>query len=255
MITTASSNFSSSLPKDGNASDFDYEGSDLEAMGAAENYPNWILSEFTPFLRGKVADVGAGSGNFSQYLLRTEIDSLHGFEPSESMHGKLAKRFESEERFSSVNSYVTDAVDDYREAFDTVVYNNVMEHVEDDYAELKAVYKMLRPGGRVLIYVPAMSWLYSEFDKSLGHFRRYGKSNGCQLLLQTGFSVEIAKYADVLGMLPWFVCMKLFKGKLSKGSVSLYDKVGVPLTRAFENLIVPPAGKNLLLVGRKDWQN
>lgn len=224
-------------------------------MGIAENYPKWIVDEFSPFLHGDIADVGAGSGNFSQFLLRTKVESIHAFEPSARMHRLLEARYEKEERLRAVNAYVTDVVEEYRERFDAVVYNNVMEHVEDDEAELKAVYRMLKPGGCVLIYVPALQWLYSDFDKSLGHFRRYEKASGAQLLVKTGFAVHTAKYADVLGVLPWFVCMKVMGRKLSRGGVGLYDRIGVPLTRMIEKVVPMPLGKNLLLVGRKEWQN
>lgn len=237
------------------ATNFEYEGSDLEAMSEARNYPRWIVEEFSPFLSGEVAEVGAGSGNFSGFLLEAGVKSLCAFEPSRKMHEKLHARFPDDKRFRSINAYVTDVADRYRNHFDSIVYNNVMEHVEDDEAELKAVYQMLKPGGRVLIYVPALSWLYSDFDRSLGHFRRYHRSSGSDLLVRTGFSVEVAKYADVLGVLPWWVCMKLLRGKLSGSSVSLYDKVGVPVTRLFESIIPPPIGKNLLLIGRKGWGN
>lgn len=234
---------------------FEYEGSDLEAMGVAENYPKWIVEEFTPYLKGDIADVGAGSGNFSKYLLETKVDSIHAFEPCSNMHAILSRRYSTEDRVNTVNSYVTEVSDEYRGKFDAVVYNNVMEHVEDDESELKAVYQMLKPGGCVLIYVPALQWLYSDFDKSLGHFRRYEKATGADLLVRTGFAVDTVKYTDVLGVLPWFLCMKVLKSKLSKGRVGLYDRVGVPLTRMIEKIAPMPIGKNLLIVGRKEWQN
>ncbi|MDQ8197111.1 class I SAM-dependent methyltransferase [Pelagicoccus enzymogenes] len=234
---------------------FEYEGADLEAMGVAENYPKWIVEEFSPYLRGKIADVGAGSGNFSKYLLNADVESIHAFEPCSRMHGLLSKRYEQESRLEAVNGYVTDLAGEFEAKFDAVVYNNVMEHVADDEAELKAVYRMLKPGGCVLIYVPALQWLYSDFDRSLGHYRRYEKASGAELLLKTGFAVETVKYADVLGVLPWFLCMKVFRSKLSKGSVGLYDRVGVPVTRMIEKFVPMPLGKNLLMVGRKAWPN
>ncbi len=234
---------------------FEYEGADLEAMGVAENYPKWIVEEFSPYLRGKIADVGAGSGNFSKFLLETKVDSIHAFEPCSRMHGILSRRYAEEKRLETVNAYVTDVAAEFAGQFDAVVYNNVMEHVADDEAELKAVYKMLKPGGCVLIYVPALQWLYSDFDRSLGHYRRYEKRSGAELLIRTGFAVDTVKYADVLGVLPWFLCMKVLRSKLSKGSVGLYDRVGVPLTRMVEKVCPMPLGKNLLMVGRKEWMN
>ncbi|MDQ8187629.1 class I SAM-dependent methyltransferase [Pelagicoccus sp. SDUM812002] len=239
------------LTVDSSAEAFEYDGTDLEAMEVAENYPKWIVEEFAPYLKGDVADVGAGCGNFSRYLLQAELSSIHAFEPSSKMHSLLENRFREEDRLETVNAYVTDVADRYSERFDAVVYNNVMEHVENDAAELEAVYRMLKPGGCVLIYVPALQWLYSDFDRSLGHFRRYDKSSGSELLLSTGFTVERIKYADVLGVLPWFVMMKLMGRRLTKGSVGLYDRIGVPVTRMLERVVPVPVGKNLVLVGRK----
>ncbi len=74
-------------------------------------------------------------------------------------------------------------------------------------------------------------------------------------MIRTGFAVDTVKYADVLGVLPWFLCMKVLRSKLSKGSVGLYDRVGVPLTRMVEKVCPMPLGKNLLMVGRKEWMN
>ena len=234
---------------------FEYDGSDLEAMSSAVNYPRWIVDEFRPYLYGNIADVGAGSGNFSKYLLEADVETIHAFEPSARMYELLQARYRDECRLEPVNSYVSDVFHQFRERFDAVVYNNVMEHVEDDEAELKAAYEMLKPGGCALIYVPAMNWLYSDFDRSVGHFRRYEKAYGADVMLRAGFVIEQIKYTDLLGVLPWFLSMKVFKSRLSKKSVGLYDKIGVPATRFFEKLVRAPMGKNLLIVGRKQWLN
>lgn len=255
MNSTNLTEFQVPLAVEASANPLEYEGADLEAMEVAENYPKWIVEEFAPFLKGAVADVGAGCGNFSRYLLQAKIDSIHAFEPSSKMHSLLEKRFQNESRLESVNAYVTEVADRYTERFDAVVYNNVMEHVENDIVELEAVYRMLKPGGCVLIYVPALQWLYSDFDRSLGHFRRYDKASGSELLLSTGFTVERIKYADVLGVLPWLVMMKFMGRKLSKGNVGLYDRIGVPITRMLEKVVPIPIGKNLLFIGRKAVMN
>src|SRR5215475_3171635 len=56
---------------------------------------------------------------------------------------------------------------------DTAVYINVLEHIEDDETELKTIFNALAPGGRILIFVPALPFLMSSMDRGLGHFRRY----------------------------------------------------------------------------------
>ena len=54
----------------------EYFGRDLEAMSFAVRYHQWIFDEFAPFLGPNVAEIGAGTGNFSQELLTTEIERL-----------------------------------------------------------------------------------------------------------------------------------------------------------------------------------
>jgi SAM-dependent methyltransferase len=138
------------------------------------------------------------------------------------------------------------------DGFDSVVYVNVLEHIEDDRAELALAHRALRPGGHLLVYVPALSFLYSDLDRSVGHFRRYQKKQLVGLARQSGFTVVSARYFDMLGILPWFVVYVLLKKTIRPGDVSLYDRLVVPVMRSLEGIIAPPIGKNLLLIGRKD---
>ena len=55
------------------------------------------------------------------------------------------------------------------------MYLNVLEHIEDDTKEINEAFQKLNPGGFLIILVPAHNNLYSEFDKAIGHFRRYNK--------------------------------------------------------------------------------
>ena len=137
------------------------------------------------------------------------------------------------------------------EAIDSVLYINVLEHIEDDRAELLNAYRALPAGGCLLLFVPALPQLYSEVDRSMGHFRRYYKKELIQRVKEAGFEVENARYFDLAGIIPWYVNFVLLKNTFSAGSVALYDKVVVPSMRLFEKLITLPIGKNILLVARK----
>lgn len=230
----------------------EYDGVDLEAMAFAENYHRWIVDSFRPYLGASVAEIGAGCGNFSALLLKEAgLDRLCSFEPSYDMHSLMENRLREQPRFAAYNDFLSAKAGEFQEAFDAVVYNNVMEHVPDDVAEVRLARQTLKPGGHLLIFVPALSWLYSDFDRSLGHYRRYNKKDGVKLLADAGFQVLKARYVDLPGILPWLLFMKLLGQRLSPGKVSLYDKLVVPLTRAVESRCSPPVGKNLLLVGRK----
>lgn len=228
-----------------------YEGRDLEAMSFARNYHRWIVDELRPFLGRRVAEVGAGSGNLSEMLLATGIERLLAVEPSDEMYPLLARRLADDPRAQARHGVFADVADDIVESMDSVVYVNVLEHVRHDAAELAMVRRALRPGGHVCIFVPALRWLYSRFDASIGHHRRYHRAPLRGLMEAAGFEVVRLRWFDSPGILPWLVWFRLMGRTLGAGEVGAYDRWVVPLVRAVETRIAPPIGKNLLAIGRK----
>lgn len=228
-----------------------YEGRDLEAMSFAQNYHAWIASVFRPYLGKRVAEVGAGRGNFSSLLLSGDIEELLCVEPSEEMYPLLVEHTANDAKVSCRQGFFGDVSKEYVDYFDSVVYVNVLEHVEHDDTELDVIAKSLKSGGHVCIFVPALPWLYSDLDASVGHYRRYYKKELEALVAQNGFTIVHSTYFDSVGIIPWFIFFKLFHKKLSVGNTSLYDRVVVPVVRIVESVIPVPIGKNVLLVARK----
>ena len=141
-------------------SDFKYEIKDLETMRGANNYHEWVLSELKEFLGADIAEVGAGSGTFSAFLLKHPgLKKLTSIEPDRTACSLYQKNI-SDERAGVVNGFFGNISQNYPNAFDSVVYVNVLEHVEDDKGELTRVYKSLKDEGRVCIFVPALPFLY-----------------------------------------------------------------------------------------------
>jgi hypothetical protein len=135
---------------------------------------------------------------------------------------------------------------------DTFVYVNVFEHLEDDEAELKRIASLVKKGGHVIVFVPALQALYSNFDKSIGHYRRYSKKTLRQLCEVAGLEVVKVRYMDMPGMLPWWFSFVLMKRtSLVPFLVNTYDNLCVPVIRLLENTIEAPIGKNVLLVAKK----
>lgn len=228
-----------------------YFGRDLEVMTVARNYNDWILAEISPYLGNSVAEVGAGQGNFTEYLLSTGIRQLMAFEPSANMYELLHEKYADDARVSTINDFFEANTDRLVEQFDSIVYVNVLEHIEDDAEALTHAYQAIRPGGHLVIFVPALSFLYSEMDRMVGHYRRYSRKPLLSLVRAAGFEIERASYFDIAGIVPWYIAYVLLRQTTSKSHVSLYDRLVVPVMRRVEGWIMPPLGKNLLVIGKK----
>jgi len=232
-----------------------YVGRDLEAMSFAENYHRWILDRFRPYLGRRLVEVGAGSGTFSELLLEGVVDSLDLVEPSEAMYRLLEERARSFGRAAVATHHTTfgQVADRLRDsAPDSVIYVNVLEHVEDDVGELATVHQTLSPGGRVFLFVPAFRWLYGAFDEQVGHYRRYTEGELVEKCGRAGFRVVASRYFDLFGVLPWWVKYRLLKSDaLEPGAVKLYDRWVVPVARRLEARRRPPLGKNVLVVAER----
>lgn len=229
-----------------------YLGNDLESMANATNYYNWLIDEFGPHIKGNVAEVGVGTGTFSKYILRRKPKRFFGIEPSEEMFPLVKKNLKRYKNVSLYNNFLNQIDDDLTNELDTIFYINVLEHVEKDEEELVTIHKLLKPGGRLCIYVPAIQALLGSFDKQVGHYRRYSTRDLRSKLCNAGFEIERLHYSDMLGIIPWIISFKILKRKvLSNKSVLVYDKFIIPIIKFQERFIKPPVGKNIWAVAVK----
>jgi SAM-dependent methyltransferase len=225
-----------------------YLGRELEAMSFADNYHRWILEEFHPHLGQTIVEVGAGVGDFSKMLLDCHPLHLYSFEPADNLFPRLQRALAGIENVTPVKGFLDPLA--APEMADSVLYVNVLEHIEDDVGELRRARRVLKPGGNLLVFVPALSWLYSPADRRMGHYRRYHKKGLAHLVESAGFKITHLRYFDMAGVIPWFVYFRLFRGTLGNHSVTAYDRLVVPVMRRVERWLIPPLGKNLLLVAR-----
>ena len=227
-----------------------YLGKDLEAMMLAHNYNQWILKEIGSYLSGVTAEVGAGTGTLTG-LLASRVKELHSFEPSSNMFPVLESEFSGEKKVRLKNEFFTETAQANQNFFDAIVYINVMEHIKDDFAEMKLMEHSLKPSGYGVIFVPAIQALYSDFDRKLGHYRRYDKKRLRQIAKEANLEIVRLSYFDFVGIIPWFIVFKLLRRSLTGSDVSFYDRFVIPIISRIESTIRPPIGKNLLLVVRK----
>ncbi len=228
-----------------------YYGKDLEAMNFAVNYHSWIYDELKPFIGKRLIEVGAGNGSFSEILLQSNPEQLVAIEPSENIFPELAKRFAKNKIVELINGPFKNNSFRKSENFDSVLFINVLEHIKNDFSALETAFKVLKDDGTLLIFVPAFNFLYSNFDKRVGHYRRYRKEPLEEKVKKAGFKVVQSKYFDSLGIVPWFFAFVMLKQEPSCSNVALYDNLVVPFLRKVEKKFTPPFGKNLLLIAKK----
>mgnify|MGYP002622424952 CR=1 FL=1 len=222
----------------------EYDGTDIESMSYAANYSDWIVDLFKNYLIGNVAEVGAGIGTLTKTISELEtINEITAFEPSIKMHDFLIKNINSNNNIKSINDTLENQRENYQEYFDSILYINVMEHIDNDKAEINFIYNVLKPDGYVCIFVPALSFLFSNFDRSIGHKRRYHRQQLKKLFASNGFQIITTKYIDFIGFFIWYFYFKFLKRRLGKIETSTYDKLAIPIIRKLETLVQAPIRK------------
>lgn len=228
-----------------------YPQADLEDMGEGFRYTQWILSEFLPWLKGDVCEVGAGTGNISRNLPDLAGGQLVCLEPDHALFQTLSVSLDNFPNSSVLNSTLAEYSAADVEPFDSFLYVNVLEHIEDDVEELRLMHSLLRPEGVVLIFVPALQWLFSDYDARVGHYRRYSKKELQGKVESAGFKIKRIRYFDLIGVFVWWLACKVLRLRPNAGNVGLYDRFLVPVSRWVEKYIPFPVGKNLLVVAVK----
>jgi len=217
----------------------------LLVMQHAHNY-NYFLAQLI-HQYGKdfdvIVDFGAGVGAFAQKV-RPWARRLICVEPDAIQIEML--RIAGFEVAHKISALPNGAVE--------FIYSlNVLEHIEDDRAALSEVFMALISGGRLLIYVPALQWLYSSMDAKVGHYRRYRMNDLTQKIVEAGFIIKRKEYVDILGV-PASLIYKWIgssEGNVNTSVLSLYDRFVFPISRIFDKIFYRIGGKNLLIICEK----
>jgi SAM-dependent methyltransferase len=231
---------------------FSYSGTELDALAEARNYYKWILSYFLPYLGSSAIEVGAGIGTFARFLLESaSLRKVTLIEPADNLFPLLEREFKDDPRVDVRKGYLRDFAASIRA--DSVVSVNVLEHAEDDAEMLRLIYEVLLPGGRALLFTPALPVLYGTVDKEFEHYRRHTKRELQSKMEHAGFRVQEIRYFNLPGVASWFLLGRVLRRKtLRPVGVKLYDRLVIPWLSRLERLWEPPLGQNLLAIGQKE---
>ena len=225
----------------------------LRNMAVAGQYNLFLFTQFEPYLGREVIEVGAGVGNVSRMLLDRDRVVLTDSDP-----GCVRRLERSYRNWGYVRAVVLDLVrpEDNPEVaglwgrFDSVVCFQVLEHIEDDAAALRTIHRLLKPGGRALLVLPAHRALLGSMDLQLAHLRRYDAVDVRSKLAEAGFAVELLRFCNPLAVPGWWFNGRVLKRRLiSDFQLAVFAKLNF-LVRWLARFELP-CGLGICAVGRK----
>lgn len=232
----------------------DYAGQELETFALAANWKAYVRARLAPYIVGDVAEVGAGLGETTKALIASpSARSWTCIEPDTVMAGTIRTASHAGAYGRAVEVHASTLADlPPGMDFDTVIYVDVLEHIEDDRGELAAALARLRPGGRIVVLSPAYQFLYSEFDRAIGHFRRY-KAKQLRAITPPGARVKASFYLDSVGMIASAANKLLLRQSMpGRGQVLTWDRLMVPLSRLIDPLVGRSFGRSVVVVWTQD---
>jgi len=233
-------------------SNLSYKGSELELFEKAENWKAYYQNLIKDYLGQEVLEVGAGIGATTRMLCSQKQSRWLCLEPDPVMGDRLKALIAHHELPSNCQVKVGLVADlQPEETFDTIIYIDVLEHIENDRAELDSCYSNLKPGGFLVVLSPAHQSLYTPFDEAIGHHRRYNKHTLSAVVPEGLERVEL-KYLDSVGAIASLGNRFVLKSNIpSAKQLAVWDKLMIPLSRVIDPLLGYRAGKSVLGVWRK----
>ena len=230
-----------------------YTGSELELFSKAVNWKKYFSSFIRPYLKGKTLEVGAGQGGtteiFSDIVRDNEWLCL---EPDKQLYDKLLSLKANNKSLSkskTINGTLKDIPTKYR--FDSILYIDVIEHIENASKELQLAQKYLIKGGFLIILVPAHNFLYSPFDKSIGHQLRYNKKSLKDIIPKVLHKVNLS-YLDSAGLLASAMNKLVLKQNIpTEKQILFWDNNLIKISKSLDKILSFSIGKSLIGIWQK----
>jgi SAM-dependent methyltransferase len=224
---------------------------EFAALRAAQNYRRALLKLFQPHLHGRVIEIGAGVGQFTELLGKLpQIRHLLAIEPDSRFCAEFRKALPGQTLLEGIITSMPEP-----EPWNGIVSINVLEHIRDDEDELGNYFKLLREQrGKLCLFVPARQEIYAPMDQDVGHHRRYSRPELRKKLERAGFKPLQLHYFNFTGYFLWWLNFCVLKQrKFNVGSVQLFDRFIFPCTFGLESRVCwPPIGQSLVAVARAD---
>ncbi len=231
--------------------DFSYIGNELELFSHAKNWKNYLQLLAQKYLQGNILEVGAGIGANTSLLCNSNYQNWLALEPDLQLFEQLEKSI----KLNNIkNCHALNCTIDSLEStqlFDCIIYVDVLEHIENDQKEVIKALNHLEKNGILLIIGPAHNWLFTPFDKSIGHYRRYDQKMVKKLLPNELKSIKFC-YLDSVGLLASLANKLLLKQKMpTLKQIKFWDNYLVPISTKIDPILQYKFGKSIFFIAKK----
>lgn len=223
----------------------------LLSISKAGAFNRWMYGQIEPYTKGKILEIGSGIGNISEFFIKDNAE-IHLSDLREDYFSLLQTRYENtpihcidiaDVNFDQHYSHLIGK-------FDSVFCLNVIEHIEDDRLAVDNLNQLLKPGGSLIVLVPAFALLYNGLDKSLGHYKRY-HSRDIRKLLPNKTRISRLFYFNVMGIVAWILGGAIFNHKVvPEEDMTLYNRF-VPLWKIIDKIFGRWLGLSLIVIGER----
>ena len=233
--------------------DFAYVGNELDLFAGATTWKSYVHFCLRSYLSGDILEVGAGIGAATATFYDGTQRRWVCLEPDRNLAARIKSNLPPELTNCEV---VVGTLSDLSpgERFDSILYMDVLEHIEADAAELARAASHLKPNGTLAILAPALPWLFTPFDAAVGHYRRYTKAS-LRSIAPQGLRETKCIYLDSAGLLASLANKLLLRSPIpSKAQIQFWDRAMVPISRYTDRALRHAIGKSILGVWRKGPQ-
>ncbi|HEY2720534.1 MAG TPA: methyltransferase domain-containing protein [Chitinophagaceae bacterium] len=228
----------------------------LQLIAKATLFNKWMYSEFKSELKGEILEVGSGIGNISQLAVDDGL-AITLSDYNAEYCDWLRKKFEGTANVNDILQIDLLRPDfkiayfPLKEKFESIFLLNVLEHISDDHAALSNCHFMIKPGGSLIVLVPAYKWLYSPLDKELGHYRRYDSKAVKKILEEELFTIKKITHFNFLGIGGWLLSGKIFREKkLGANKMGVFNRI-VPIAKLLDKITFKKFGLSVIAVAKK----
>jgi SAM-dependent methyltransferase len=230
-----------------------YVGTELDLFASATNWKTYVRRQVSMYLGRQVLEVGAGHGGTTSVLCGKAPERWVCLEPDSSLADRLIASISAGELPDCCEPKIGTLADlDDDDRFDTILYMDVLEHIDDDRAELARAADFLRPGGHLIVLAPAHQWLFTPFDAAIGHYRRYTRQT-LRAVAPDTLTLTRLVYLDSVGLLASLGNRLVLKSSMpNSGQIAVWDRLMVPVSRLADPLFGYSVGKSVLAIWKKN---